>query len=143
MSPAPKHPRRWFRSWSKEGIRIADFCVCLVTLIGLANAAFGTASFTLDIKLSLFERDVTTSIQRLGYIGLYSAISGLGFMYMLWRHNWRCELFTLVKIVAIWCVLIAVAPALQPGREPQTVAAVGGICVVILLGALSWSRRPV
>src|SRR5688572_23684186 len=96
-------------SWGKQDrIRIVRFCVdlsmCMVALGGLASVAVDIASFRLgEIKLSLFGQPVTTTMQRLVLVGSHCAWSALGFLYMLWRQDWRCRLSALLKITAYCC----------------------------------------
>jgi hypothetical protein len=87
---------------------IGDFVMCWLALCGLLNAAAGAAFFT-DKKMQfrLFEQWLESPAQRMEWIGFYSAMSVVGFTYMLWRYRWRYRLSTLFKIAVLWCVALA------------------------------------
>jgi hypothetical protein len=38
---------------------------------------------------------------------MFSAMSAIGFSYMLWRYHWRYRLLTLFKIAMFWGVILA------------------------------------
>ena len=131
-------------SWGKQDrIRIVRFCVdfsmCMMALGGLTSVAHDIASFRLgEIELSLFGEPVTTTMQRLALVGSHFAWSALGFLYMLWRHNWHCRLSTLLQITAYCCVLFAAGSALSRDGIMIAMASVG---VVTSLCAFLWSCR--
>jgi hypothetical protein len=133
-------------SWGKQDrIRIVRFCVdlsmCLMALGGLTSIAVDIASFRLgEIKLSLFGQPVTTTMQRVALVGSHCAWSALGFLYMLWRHNWHCRLSTLLKITAYCCVLVAATSAIPQGFVPIMIA-IASVGVINFLYAFLWSCR--
>ena len=133
-------------SWGRKDLnRIVRFCVdlsmCLMALGGLTSIAVDIASFRLgEIKLSLFGQPVTTTMQRLTLVGSHCALSVLGILYMLWRHNWHCRLQTLLKITAYCCVLVAAASALPQGVVPIMIA-IASIGIFNFVYAFIWSCR--
>jgi uncharacterized membrane protein YfcA len=120
-------------SSNKASIRFADFFMCWCALCGLVNAAIGSASFGSDmIHLALNGEPVNTWKQRLTYIGIELAWSGIGFCYMLWREQWRCKLSTIFQIVTLWCTILGAAMLLQ------THEILGNIGLALVVAFVFW-----
>jgi hypothetical protein len=130
-------------SWGKKDrIRIVRFCVdlsmCMMALSGLTGIAVDIVCFRLGIEVSFSGETVTTNTQRFALVGSHGAWSALGFLYMLWRHNWHCRLSTLLKIMAYCCVLFAAGSALSRAGIMIAMASVG---VFNFVYAFIWSCR--
>jgi hypothetical protein len=113
---------------------LADFCMCWLALCGLANAAVGLVSFAVQVNFDLLGHPATSPVLKVAWIAIYSAISAIGFAYMLWRFQWRCRAFTLLEIAVFFCVVLA-ALAIH--------VAVAIVCIgfPVLVYTVIWANR--
>ena len=132
--------RHSLRPDKRVAIWIADFCMCWLALCGVTNIVAGVASFRFKIGLSLSDEPITTPAQKLIWIGLCSLMSGIGFTYMLWRHNWHCRLSTLLKIPLLWCAAFAAFAATQLGGAGG-IFGILGLAFFVFVYSVSWASR--
>ncbi|BBO34490.1 hypothetical protein [Lacipirellula parvula] len=106
-------PTRAITDRSGRSLRraIVDFAVAWVTLTCSVFVAFGLASFFHAVPARPFSDLTLTTMERALSTGIYAAIALAGFIYMLWRQEWRLRTFDMLAITAYWvgvCLIAAV-----------------------------------
>jgi len=121
---------------------IVDFVVAWGTLTSSVFVAFGIASFFHAVPARPFSDLTLTAVERARWTGTYAAIAFAGFIYMLWRQEWRLRTSDMLAITAYWvgvCLIAAV-------RWPESgligvIVAVWVLNVVQFIATMFWVKR--
>jgi len=137
----PKRSNHPLKPTKNPAVPVVDFCMCFLALCGLFNVAVGVAAFAFNLNLDMFGVAVTTTAQKLEWIGIYFVLSAVGFIYMLWRYEWRYRLSTMVQLAVLWCVFLVVTPMIATARGFLSTFLMGGISLFVVIYCLSWAGR--
>jgi len=137
-------PGKSIANQTKRSLRraVVDFVIAWGTLTSSVFFAFGLASFFHAVPARPFSDLSLPASERAILTGIYAAIAFAGFVYMLWRQEWRLRTYDMLAITAYWggvCVIAAV-------RWPEAgfgslILTVWGINAVQFIATMWWVKR--